>query len=97
MDVLEQAVNEDRAWSLVAMASGALAGLAVRQALEAGWQLVQNEEPPENPASRRVGWGSALAWAVATSVAMGVAQVVAQRGAAAGWRKVRGTYPKSLD
>ncbi len=79
------------------MASGALAGLVVRQALERSWRLVQNEEPPENPASRRVGWGSALAWTVATSVAMGVAQVVAQRGAAAGWQKALGTYPRALD
>jgi hypothetical protein len=97
MDLTDRAVNEERAWSLVAMASGALAGIAVRQALEAGWQLVQGEEPPENPASDRVGWGSALAWTVATSVAMGVAQLVAHRGAAAGWRRVRGSYPKGLD
>jgi hypothetical protein len=81
----------------VAMASGALAGMAVRQALTAGWEKVRDEEPPDNPAARRVGWGSALAWTVATSVAMGVGQLVAQRGAAAGWRKARGRYPKGLD
>jgi hypothetical protein len=97
MSVLERAIGEERVWGLVAMASGALAGLAVRQALETGWQRVQREEPPENPASRQVGWGSALAWTVATSVAMGVGQLLAQRGAAAGWRKLRGRYPKGLD
>jgi hypothetical protein len=97
MELLDRAMTEERAWRLVALASGALAGLAVRQALEASWQVVQKEDPPENPASRRVGWGSALAWTVATSVAMGVGQLVAQRSAAAGWRKVRGRYPKGLD
>lgn len=97
MGLLDRVWNEERAWSLVALASGALAGLAVRRTLETGWQLVQHDEPPENPASRRVGWGRALAWTVATSVAMGLGQLVAQRGAAAGWQKVRGDYPKGLD
>jgi len=59
--------------------------------------MVQREEPPENPASRRVGWGPALAWTVATSVAVGVGQLVAERGAAAGWRRARGRYPKGMD
>jgi hypothetical protein len=88
---------EDRAWSLVAMATAALAGLAVRQALNTGWQLVQDEEPPENPASPHVSWRQALAWTLATSVAVSVVRLVAQRGAAAGWNKVRGSYPEELD
>jgi hypothetical protein len=90
-------IVEDRAWGLVAMATAALAGLAVRQALNTGWQLVQEEEPPENPASRHVSWRQALAWTVATSVAVSVVQLVAQRGAAAGWNKVQGRYPEELD
>lgn len=97
MDMLDRVMNEERAWQLVALASAALAGLAVRRTLETGWQVVQQEEPPENLASRRVGWGAALAWTVATSIAMGVGQLVAQRGAAAGWRWVRGRDPKGLD
>jgi hypothetical protein len=40
---------------------------------------------------------AALAWTVATSVAVSVVQLVAQRGAAAGWQKVRGHYPEELD
>jgi hypothetical protein len=97
MDLLDNAWTEDRAWQVVALGSGALAGVVMRQALQTGWKLTQHEEPPENPAARKVGWGQALVWTVATSVAMGVAQLVAQRGAAAGWRKVRGRYPKGLD
>jgi hypothetical protein len=97
MDLIESVVGEERRWQLVAMATGALAGLAVRQALQKGWHMIRDESPPENPAARRVGWGQALAWTVATSVAMGVGQLVAERGAAAGWRKVRGRYPKGLD
>jgi hypothetical protein len=97
MNLMDNVGTEDQAWKVVALASGALAGVAMRQALQTGWKLTQQEEPPENPAAKKVGWGQALGWTVATSVAMGVAQLVAQRGAAAGWRKVRGSYPKGLD
>jgi len=38
METLERVMNEERAWQLVALATGAPAGLAVRQALETGWQ-----------------------------------------------------------
>lgn len=87
---------EGRAWGLVAMGTAAVAGLAVRKALDSGWRFVQDDEPPDNPVSRRVSWGQALAWTVATSVAVSVVQLVTQRGAAAGWRKVRGSYPDGL-
>jgi hypothetical protein len=97
MGLIGDTMTEERRWRLVAMASGALAGLAVRQALDQGWRFLQREDPPENPAARSVGWAQALAWTVATSVAMGVGQLVAERGAAAGWRKARGRYPEGLD
>lgn len=87
---------EERAWSLVAMGAAAAGGLLVRRALDSGWRFVRDEEPPDNPVSRRVSWGQALAWTVATSVAVGVVQLVTQRGAAAGWRSIRGSYPDEL-
>jgi hypothetical protein len=94
---LMRRVGERNLWRLVALGSGALAGVAVRQALQRGWRRVKRAAPPENPAARRVRWGDALAWTVATSAAVGVAQLVAERGAAAGWRRVRGRYPEGLD
>lgn len=96
-DMSLKTMAERRAWSLVAMGTAAAAGYAARKLLDAGWQFVQDEEPPENPAGRGVGWGQAVAWTVATSVAMGLAQLLAQRGAAAGWRQVRGHYPEELE
>jgi hypothetical protein len=97
MELIDRALSEERAWSLVALASGALAVVVVRQGLEAGWQRLRHEDPPQNPAARQVDWGSALAWTVATSVAIGVGRLLAHRGAAEGWRKVRGRYPEGLD
>ncbi len=89
--------GEERAWNIVALVSAGLAAVAVRNALESGWQMVKREEPPENPAARSVDWGEALAWTVATGVAVGLGRLLAQRGAAAGWKKVSGSYPKGLE
>ena len=85
--------TDKRLWTVVAAASAALAGLVARQALEQGWRLWKREAPPNNPADPRVAWKDALAWAGATGLAMGLAHVLARRGAAAGWHKVRGTMP----
>ena len=97
MAFIEDLVGEEKAWNLVALGSATLAAIATRNLLEAGWQQVKEDEPPENPAARSVDWPEALAWTVATGVMVGVARMLAQRGAAAGWKKVRGRYPKGLE
>lgn len=88
--------NEERVWDAVALGSAALAAVAVRQGLQKGWEYFMEEEPPVNPAARSVGWGDALAWSVAMGVAVGLGRLIAERGAAAGWRKLKGRYPEGL-
>lgn len=97
MAFLEDMIDEEAAWNVVALASATLAGIAVRNLLESGWEALKKDEPPQNPAARSVDWGDALAWTVATGVAVGVGRLLAQRGAAEGWRKVRGSYPEGMD
>lgn len=97
MAFVEDMLEEDHAWNLVAMTSAAVAGIAVRNLLETGWEFIKRDEPPQNPAARSVDWSEALAWTVASGVAVGLARLLAQRGAAAGWKKVRGHYPRGLD
>lgn len=97
MAFIEDMIDEDRAWNMVALVSAGLAGIAVRNLLESGWEKMKRDEPPQNPAARSVDWGEALSWTVATGVAVGVGRLLAQRGAAAGWKKVRGRYPRGLD
>lgn len=97
MAIIEDMIGEDRAWHMVALVSAGLAGIAARNLLEAGWERVKHDEPPQNPAARSVTWGDAIAWTLASGVAMGVGRLLAQRGAAAGWKKVRGRYPRGLD
>ncbi len=97
MAFLEDMVDDERAWTIVAMGSAALAAIATRNLLSTGWEAVKQKEPPVNPAARSVDWSEALAWTVATGVAVGVGRMLAQRGAAAGWKKVKGHYPKGLE
>lgn len=97
MAFIEDMVDDEKAWNIVALVSAGLAGIAVRNLLESGWETVKRDEPPQNPAARSVDWSEAVAWTVATGVAVGLGRLLAQRGAAAGWKKVRGRYPKGLD
>lgn len=97
MAFIEDMLDEDQTWTLVAMVSAGVAGIAARNLLETSWEIVKRDEPPKNPAARSVDWGEALAWTLASGVAMGLARLLAQRGAAAGWKKVKGRYPRGLD
>ena len=97
MELLDKGLDEHRAWNVVAVVTAGLAGLAVRQALQTGWELWKQEEPPTNPAARSVDWAEALTWSIAVGAAVGVGRMLAERGAAAGWQKVRGRYPKGLE
>lgn len=95
MSVLE--IGEERGWDILAVGSAALAGIGARQLMQGGWKLVRGDEPPENPASRSVSWGEAVAWTVATGVVVGIMRLLAERGAASGWKRVKGHYPKGLE
>ena len=86
-------MDEKRLWTLVGAGSAALAGLAVRQALHRGWRLWRDEDPANNPADPAVAWRDALLWAAGVSAFVAVGRVLARRGAAAGWRRVRGKKP----
>jgi hypothetical protein len=88
---------ESQLWRVVGMGAGLAAGLVTRRTLDALWQATKGEDPPANPASPHTTWAEALAWAVASGVALAVTRLVAQRGAAEAWRAVRGSYPEDLE
>lgn len=89
--------TETFAWRLIAGASGVAAAAATRQALRAVWRARKHDDPPANPAAPGTTWPDAMLWAVATGVALGVARLVAMRGAAAGWRRATGKLPPGLE
>jgi hypothetical protein len=96
MAFLEDMMDHDTAWNVVALLAAGLGAIAVRNLLEAAWERVNDEEPPQNPAARSTTWPQALAWTAASGLAVGLGRLIAQRGAAAGWKKVSGHYPKGL-
>lgn len=84
-------------WKLLGMASGMASAALTRTVLRAAWRRTRGGDPPTNPASRSTTWMEALVWAASSGVAMGVAKVVAQRGAAEAWKAKTGDYPPGLE
>ena len=80
-------------WRIVAAASAALAALAARQLVRLGWRATGHEDG-EDPGRS---WTEAVAWAAAVGVGAGVARVLAVRGAARGWERVKGDPPPGSD
>lgn len=87
---------EKAIWKLAATGAAVLTGIAVRNLLIALWRRITKNDPPVNPADPTTGWGEAIAWTAATGMAVGVARMLASRGAAAGWRRATGNLPPGL-
>ncbi len=84
-------------WKVVGVAAGLAAAKATRKALDVGWSKTRGGEPPRNPASRETDWSEAIAWAVASGIALGLARLLAARGAAKLWEKATGALPPGLE
>lgn len=87
-------------WKLISTAAGLLGGMLTRKLIEIVWKSVRKgaaQEPPLNPADRRIGWGDALAWAVAAGIGAGVGRLLSERFAAAGWEVATGTTPPGIE
>ena len=76
-------------WTLVTAGAAVIGGAAARAVLKVGWKAATNENPPNNPAEPGTSWGQAMVWAALTGTAVGIARVLARRGAALGLRKLR--------
>lgn len=87
---------EKTIWKLAGTGAAVVAGIAVRNVLMSVWRAVTKHDPPANPADPATDWGEALAWAAATGLAVGIARMLASRGAAAGWQKATGMLPPGL-
>ena len=84
-------------WKVAGTLSGIAAGSVTRRLLQLGWRRTRGGDPPTNPASPSTRWSEALAWAVASGVAMAVTRMVSQRGAAGAWKAATGEYPEGLE
>jgi hypothetical protein len=89
-------MNQEWTWKIVGGLAGVGAGWVARTALQTGWRQLRGEAPPENPASPSTTWPDALLWAAGSGIALAVARLVAQRGAAGAWKSATGSYPDAV-
>lgn len=80
-------------WNALAMLASVGAAVAVRNAASALWKKRTGHEPPINPADPDTDWREAIAWTLVTGALVGVARLVARRGAAGVWKKFEGDLP----
>lgn len=84
-------------WTALSNVSAIGGAIATRKILQTVWPGSNDVTgPPFNPADRRVAWSTALQWGVAAGVGAGIARVVSQRIAAAGWEAATGSAPPGL-
>ena len=84
-------------WKVIGITSGLLAARTSKAVLEKTWTKTKGTEPPRNPAAPGTTWTEAISWAVASGVAVGIARLVATRGAAQAWQKTTGSLPPGLE
>jgi hypothetical protein len=80
-------------WKMSAAGLGLVAAAGVRKAMTFAWRQARKHDPPDDPSSPDTSWGEALGWTIAMAVGVGVARLLAERGAAAGWEKATGARP----
>jgi hypothetical protein len=79
------------------LGSAILAGIAARKVLTAAWRKGTGDDPPANPESPDTTWAQAVAWALASGAAIGLARMLATRKAAEYYRKSSGHLPPGLE
>lgn len=88
--------SERLAWRVLGTGMAIVTGLVVRKVFAAIWKAATSHDPPTNPAAPDTSWGESLGWALASGAAIGVARMVATRGATAGWTAVVGAPPPEM-
>ena len=91
------AANPSIGWRVLGGVSAVLAGLAARKALTTGWQKTTGNNPPANPAVPGTSWPEAIAFAVASGAAIGLARMLATRKAAGYYRRSTGHLPPGME
>ena len=67
-----------------------------KKAIDRSWTIATGKKPPENPADPDVDIWEAVAWAVASGTAIGLARMIAQRRAASYYARSTGHLPPDL-
>ena len=85
-----------KVWTVFSLVSALGAAALAKKSLERGWRLATGKTPPENPADPDVAIWEAVAWAVVSGTAVGLARMLAQRRAASYYVRSTGHLPPEL-
>ncbi|MGA8995957.1 MAG: DUF4235 domain-containing protein [Nocardioidaceae bacterium] len=86
-----------KVYSLAGLAATVVATIIARKAMTATWKVSTGKEPPTNPEHPDVSMAEAVAWAVASGVAVGIARMLAGRKTAEYYRRSTGHLPGNLE
>jgi len=86
-----------RLYTVMGLVATLGATVAARKVMTATWKLSTGKQPPSNPEHPDVSIGEAVAWAVASGVAVGLARMLAGRKAADYYRRSTGHLPANLE
>jgi hypothetical protein len=86
-----------KVWSAFALLSTLGATMVARKAMSTSWKVATGKNPPNNPAHPDVSINEAVAWAIASGVAVGLARMLASRKAADYYRRSTGHLPPNLE
>lgn len=88
--------DNSKLWSVLSLGAALGAAAMAKKGLNTGWKAATGKNPPENPADPDVEIWEAVAWAVVSGVAVGVARMLAQRRAASYYVRSTGRLPGQL-
>ena len=81
------------AWGLVAAGTAFAASRGAQAAMTHGYEEGRGKRSPADPRTRGASWPALIGWTVATAVVVGLVQLLAERGAVAGWTYATGRQP----
>ena len=90
------ASDSSKVWSVFSLVSALGAAALAKKGLDQAWRVATGKKPPENPADPDVELREAVAWAIASGVAVGMARMLAQRRAASYYARSTGHLPPEL-
>lgn len=88
-----ESMTEEAMWRGLTLGAGVLSALVARRAVAAVWTRLKGSDRPIDPSDRSTDWSTALQWAIASGIGVGVARVAGQRAAARVWETATGSTP----
>ena len=93
-------IGRKRMWQLETLVIGSLCAMIAQKFIKVVYGVARHDKSrptPFDPSYERFSWPNALLWAAAAGVGLGVAKVLGNRAAAAGWQFATGTPPPGKD